>query len=291
MSSKHSARGTRRGAPSLVGPLVLLCVAAVFVGVMLFFLLREPAVPADGGESSTVTTTTTTAQIATTTTTTTASTATTTTAAPTIGDNELLQYDTTGRYVQTSVPDWKLRLVNDWNAIDENYEKSITLVAAGARNQKVDSRILADLNAMLTAGKAHGIDVQSGYRAYSHQATLYWRQVNAQKDKGYDAVKAQQIAGTIVKRPGYSEHNSGLAVDLGGSGNFSLDESFENTEAYRWLIENCADYGFILRFPKDKEDVTGVIYEAWHFRYVGKDAAKEIMEKGLCLEEYLAQNA
>ncbi len=91
----------------------------------------------------------------------------------------------------------------------------------------------------------------------------------------------------MVKRPGYSEHNTGLAVDLGGSGNFKLEQDFENTAAFAWLIENCADYGFILRFPKGKEAITGVIYEPWHYRYVGKEAAKEIMSSNLCLEEYL----
>jgi D-alanyl-D-alanine carboxypeptidase len=191
--------------------------------------------------------------------------------------------------VQQTVSDWRLLLVNDWNAIDANYEKSVTMVSAGKRGQKADSRILADLNAMLAAGAEYGIDVQSGYRSYDHQSTLYWRQVNNFKNNGYNDTAAQTAAGKIVKRPGYSEHNSGLAVDLGGSGNFLLDESFANTAAYKWLIENCADYGFILRFPKDKEEITGVIYEAWHFRYVGKEAATYIMANNLCLEEYLEQ--
>lgn len=95
--------------------------------------------------------------------------------------------------------------------------------------------------------------------------------------------------GKIVKRPGYSEHNCGLALDLGGSGNFKLEEDFAQTPAYSWLIEHCAEYGFILRFPKDKQAETGVIYEPWHYRYVGKEVATEIMSKGLCLEEYLEQ--
>ncbi len=289
MASKHSACG-RRKKHSAVAPAILLVVSAAFIVGVVWLLLGDMGDTAGDTPTSTATAATTTVTTIGSTTTATTTTTTATTTAPSVGQPTLLQYDPTGRYVQQSVPDWKLRLVNDWNAIDENYEKGIKLVAAGNRNQKVDSRILADLNAMLAAGKAYGIDVQSGYRAYSHQATLYWRQVNAQKSKGYDDVKAQEIAGTIVKRPGYSEHNSGLAVDLGGSGNFNLDESFENTAAYRWLIENCAEYGFVLRFPKNKEAVTGVIYEAWHFRYVGKEAAKEMMEKGLCLEEYLAQN-
>jgi D-alanyl-D-alanine carboxypeptidase len=220
-------------------------------------------------------------------TTTSATTTTTKTTART--DSALLQYDTAGHYVQKAGGAWNLLLVNDWNAITADYEKSVTMVNAGNRNQKVDNRILDPLNEMLDAGKAYGIDVQSGYRSYDHQSSLYWRQVNNYKNNGYNDTAAQTAAGKVVKRPGYSEHNSGLAVDLGGSGNFSLDESFANTAAYKWLIENCADYGFILRFPKGKESITGVIYEAWHFRYVGKEAAKYIMENNLCLEEYLEQ--
>ena len=92
-------------------------------------------------------------------------------------------------------------------------------------------------------------------------------------------------------RPGTSEHQTGLCVDFMTSAMKELNNSFENTAAFKWLIEHCADYGFILRFPKGKEAITGVIYEAWHFRYVGDAAtAHAIMDNGLCLEEYLQQN-
>ncbi len=284
-SRKKASAGS--GAGLVIALIFVLVLALGLTGGVVWWLYHDTP-PSSSSPASQPASTTTTQQ---TTATTTTTAATTTTTAPTNTDGRvLLTYDTAGHYVQPTVDNWRLRLVNDWNGIAADYEKSITLVGAGNRNQKVDSRILADLNAMLAAGKAYGIDVQSGYRAYDHQSRLYWRQVDAQLAKGLNDKKAQEIAGTIVKRPGYSEHNTGLAVDLGGSGNFSLDESFANTPAYRWLLENCADYGFILRFPKDKEAVTGVIYEAWHFRYVGKDAAKEIMAKGLCLEEYLAQS-
>ncbi len=282
MKIKHARRG---GNGLLIGLIVLSVLALLFVGCMLWLLLAPPAEPVDGTPVSSAPETTTT----TTTTTTTSSTTTTTTQKSdvVVKDGELLQYDTTGHYVQKAASDWRLILVNDWNPIDADYESDVTMAQVGS--QKVDSRILEDLNAMLTAGKAHGIGVQSGYRPYAHQSSLYWRKVNEYKNRGYDNTAAQQAAGKVVKRPGYSEHNCGLAVDLGGSGNFKLEADFADTPAYKWLIENCADYGFILRFPEGKEDVTGVVYEAWHFRYVGKDAAKEIMENGLCLEEYLEQ--
>lgn len=286
----------RRGSNSLVIVAVaLIVVALTFVGGILWVLLAPPAEPADTAPTGdgTTTTTTTTTTSATTTTTTTATVTTTTTATGTTqsqdpADGELLQYETTGHYVQNGVSDWRLLLVNDWNPITADYEQDITLVSVGS--QKVDSRIIDDLNTMLTAGKAYGIGVQSGYRAYAHQSSLYWRKVDEYKNLGYDNVAAQTAAGKVVKRPGYSEHNCGLAVDLGGSGNFKLEADFADTPAYAWLIENCADYGFILRFPEGKENITGVIYEAWHFRYVGKDAATYMMENDLCLEEYLEQN-
>lgn len=286
MKVNHARRG---GNGLLIGLIVFIVIAVLFVGCMLWLLFAPPAQPVDGTPVSAPPTTTTTTTTTATTTTTTTTATTTQRSDVVLADGELLEYDTTGHYVQNGTDDWRLILVNDWNPIEQDYENGITFVQGGKLNQRVDSRILEDLNAMLTAGKSYGIDVQSGYRPYAHQSSLYWRKVNEYLNRGYDNVKAQQEAGKVVKRPGYSEHNCGLAVDLGGSGNFTLTESFENTAAYKWLMENCADYGFILRFPKGKEDITGVVYEAWHFRYVGKDAAAEIMENDLCLEEYLEQ--
>ena len=89
--------------------------------------------------------------------------------------------------------------------------------------------------------------------------------------------------------PGTSEHELGLAVDLVDGNNYSLDESQESTPAQKWLMENCWDYGWILRYPNDKTEVTGIIYEPWHYRYVGGEHAKAIYESGLCLEEWLEQ--
>ena len=292
MKKRRSGRRARRGKNG-IGILLVLVLAVAFIGGMLWLALA-PDKEADDSSTPSLPAAPTSSATASTVSSTTKATSSTTTVTTTIrtqapASSELLQYDATGRYVQQTVSDWRLLLVNDWNAIDANYEKSVTMVSAGKRGQKADSRILEDLNAMLAAGAEYGIDVQSGYRSYDHQSTLYWRQVNNFKNNGYNDTAAQTAAGKIVKRPGYSEHNSGLAVDLGGSGNFLLDESFANTAAYKWLIENCADYGFILRFPKDKEEITGVIYEAWHFRYVGKEAATYIMENNLCLEEYLEQ--
>ena len=227
-----------------------------------------------------------------------------TTAAPTytdryIDDEGMLQFKTDGRYVQANsyaegeeIP-WALRLVNDWNPMPLGYDTKLQMqsIFGDAGTKQVDGRMMDALKQMLEAGKQYNIGVQSAYRSTAKQSELYWRQVNKWKSTYKDPIQLQTKAGEIVKRPGYSEHNVGLAVDLYGSGDYSLTESFEKTPAYKWLVENCADYGFILRFPKGKESITGVIYEAWHFRYVGDAAtAHAIMDNGLCLEEYLAQN-
>lgn len=212
---------------------------------------------------------------------------------PYIDENGMLQFSTVGRYVQRdsyqggAEPAWNLLLVNDWNPLPADYDSDIEFVSVGSNNDVFDSRAADALMQMVEAGSAYDIQCVSGYRSAATQDTLYWRKVQQYRDQGYSEYDAQRQGGTVVKRPGYSEHNCGLAMDLGGSGNFSLNTDFEETEAFAWLIEHCADYGFILRFPEGKEDITGVIYEPWHYRYVGTEAAKYIMENDLCLEEYL----
>lgn len=293
MAEIQKNRRSARQAKTLYRITLVAGAVGVAVLIVLLVILLRPHGGSPTPESSTPPTTTVTTTV---TTTTAAPTTTTTTAAPTTkapttantGGRTLLEYDTTGHYVQPAGAAWNLLLVNDWNPLPSGYENGVTLVDVG-KNQRADQRIQADLTAMLEAGKAYGIGVQSGYRPASQQSVLYWRQVDRFLANGSSNTAAQTAAGKIVKRPGYSEHNCGLALDLGGSGNFKLEEDFAQTPAYSWLIKHCAEYGFILRFPKDKQTETGVIYEPWHYRYVGKEVATEIMSKGLCLEEYLEQ--
>ena len=213
---------------------------------------------------------------------------------PYIDANGLLQYDTKGHYVQADSyqgggePDWQLLLVNDWNPLPAGYDDGVSFTTVSGGKQ-VDSRIIDAVNRMLADASAYDLAVVSAYRPESEQNTLYWRKVQQYTDKGYSDLEAQKVGGTIVKRPGFSEHNCGLAMDVGGSGDYTLEQTFANTPAYTWLMDHCADYGFILRFPEGKEDITGVIYEPWHYRYVGVEAARYIMDNDLCLEEYLAQ--
>ncbi|MBQ7860248.1 MAG: M15 family metallopeptidase, partial [Faecalibacterium sp.] len=109
------------------------------------------------------------------------------------------------------------------------------------------------------------------------------------KNTGLDEAAATEKAKTVVTPPGCSEHNCGLAADINSPEYYPLEEPFKNTKAYAWLCAHAEEYGFILRYPKDKEDITGIIYEPWHWRYVGVENAKAINASGLCLEEYVAQ--
>ena len=140
---------------------------------------------------------------------------------------------------------------------------------------------------MQKAAAADGVTVwmQSGYRSVKYQTSLYERKTKYYLDKGYDNATAKEKAAAVVNPPGYSEHNCGLAADLNSPEHTGLDEGFEKTAAFRWLCEHAGDYGFILRYPKDAEDKTEIIYEPWHWRYVGVENAAKINASGLCFEE------
>ncbi|MBQ9413511.1 MAG: M15 family metallopeptidase [Clostridia bacterium] len=195
---------------------------------------------------------------------------------------------TDGHYVQPAGYDWNLRLVNTWNRMSA--EDSNSLNTEDIDGEECDARIYSALRAMLDAGSAYGLAVTSGYRSYSLQEELFENKIGrVQAATGYDYDEAAEVAATEVARPGTSEHNTGLAVDLVNSECYDLEEYWEDTAAFGWLQEHCADYGFILRFPRGKQEYTGIVYEPWHYRYVGVEAATEIMSRGLCLEEYLAE--
>ena len=183
---------------------------------------------------------------------------------------------------------WRLILVNSDHLLNENYEVERTKVGNGLY---VDSRIAPELEAMLAAAQEDGVDISiiSAYRSYDRQVSLYKNKIKRLERQGYSKTEAAEEAGTVVAVPGMSEHATGLALDLASKSYPVLEEDQENTDAYQWLMKHCMEYGFILRYPKDKEEITGIIYEPWHFRYVGEEHARIIMEQGLCLEEYLEQ--
>lgn len=142
---------------------------------------------------------------------------------------------------------------------------------------------------MMDACRAAGLSplICSSYRTQEYQERLFNNKVDQLMAQGYSRTEAEEEAGTAVAVPGTSEHQLGLAVDIVDLNYQLLDHGQEKTDVQKWLIEHCWEYGFILRYPENKSEITGIIYEPWHYRYVGKEAAKEITEAGICLEEYL----
>ena len=184
------------------------------------------------------------------------------------------------------VKDELLTLVNFENTIPKDWKVDLVQLNNG---QSVDRRIYDDLIAMLQAAKSEGLNplICSSYRPNEKQEQLYQNKVSEYLSQGYSKVEASDKAAFWVARPGTSEHQLGLAVDIVSTKNQRLDRSQENTVEQQWLIQNSWKYGFVLRYPTYKNSITGVGYEPWHYRYVGKEHAKKINELGVCLEEYV----
>lgn len=194
-----------------------------------------------------------------------------------------------GHYVQSAGAAWNLRLVNKWNQMTQAQSDQLP-IAYYANGEYCDSRMAEALSAMLSAGSQYGLYVTSGYRSYGLQEELFENKIyRVQQAYGCGYDEAAAIAATEVARPGTSEHNTGLAVDLLYDGCWELERYWEDGEAFDWMMAHCAEYGFILRFPDGAEDITGVIYEPWHYRYVGVEAATDIMSRGITLEQYLQE--
>ncbi|MBE5851970.1 MAG: D-alanyl-D-alanine carboxypeptidase family protein [Lachnospiraceae bacterium] len=181
--------------------------------------------------------------------------------------------------------EWKLILVNKQHPIPDDYEFALGTITG---NLKCDERIIPELLEMLQAAKDDGISliICSPYRPLERQQYLFNRKITNYMNRGMSYMEAYKLASQAVTVPNTSEHQLGLALDIYTSSYMSLDFGFGETKAGIWLRENCSKYGFILRYPKGKEYITGIEYEPWHFRYVGKEAATQIMEQGICLEEY-----
>lgn len=173
---------------------------------------------------------------------------------------------------------WYLALVNDSHPLPEDF--SIETASAGG-DEVVDARIVEPLNALLDAGEQAGYYpfVRSGYRTRAQQEEIFTGRVQEYEAAGMDSAEAREVTEREVARPGTSEHELGLAVDINDATN---DPAF-----YDWIAEHAHEYGFILRYPADKTAVTGIEYESWHFRYVGEKAATTIYRHNLALEEYL----
>lgn len=180
-----------------------------------------------------------------------------------------------------------LLLVNASHPLPENYEPELT------RLRDWDLSVAAvcydDLRTMIGAGLSEGLSFQiaSAYRTYEEQQKLFDADVKARMDEGMTEEEAKKETARYTSEPGYSEHETGYALDIVSMSNQRLDDTQEETAETRWLHAHAWEYGFILRYPKDKEDITGIAYESWHYRYVGKEAAAYLHQNDLTLEEYL----
>lgn len=179
----------------------------------------------------------------------------------------------------------RVALINGKNPLPDDYDKnvraSLVTIDATLRNNNYVTDIHKDvypyISAMVKAAQAEGVNLKvwSPFRSYGDQRVLFQNQVNRVNGD-------EELAATVVARPGTSEHNTGLCADFN-----MADDKFESTPMYTWMVENAEDYGFILRYPKDKTDITGVIYESWHWRFVGINTAKEMNKLDMTLEEYV----
>lgn len=182
--------------------------------------------------------------------------------------------------------DWKYLVVSQDTPIPNDFSVELASVSSG---QKVDIRIVEPLKKMVADAKkaGHSLIICSGYRSAARQWELFQNSMDRYTGNGasyHDAFSWTRIS---IQLPGESEHELGLSVDIVGKGHQSLDSAQAETKEAAWLKENCAEYGFILRYPEDKQELTKIGFESWHFRYVGVEAASYIMENNLCLEEFV----
>ena len=187
----------------------------------------------------------------------------------------------------------RLLLVNAQHPLPDDFDKTVSLTSIpskylnGSLNQ-IDSGIYPYVIALLEAARADGVKlyVRSPYRSYSTQATLFKNKVNRVIAAGTPKDQAEAKAAEAVARPGTSEHQTGLAIDFNVA-----SSTFDNSPGFKWMKAHAAEYGFILRYPKDKTHITGIMYESWHWRFVGINVAKEINASGLTFEEYCEQKS
>lgn len=184
------------------------------------------------------------------------------------------------RIIYLKQEEWKLLLVNAANPIPEDYKVQTVEIADGVL---IDKRIEKKLSKMMDAAKENGVNLKivSGYRTKEQQEKIYQDEIELFLQEGYEQVVAEKLAKQWVAVPGTSEHETGLAVDINPD-----EQNTDRDNAYSWLAQNAAQYGFVRRYPKDKELITGIVNEPWHYRYVGKENAIKMVNKNLCLEEY-----
>lgn len=183
---------------------------------------------------------------------------------------------------------WNLVLVNNSHPMEEGYVPELTEIKPG---YSVDTRIANAVRRMLADAEEEGLHIElcSAYRSIERQEQVFGDSMKDRVKSGMNYWEAYEETALNVALPGTSEHALGLALDLISNQYSELDERQEDTEEAKWLAENCYKYGFILRYPPEKTNITGIIYEPWHYRYVGEEHAAKIMKSGITLEEYLQE--
>ena len=184
--------------------------------------------------------------------------------------------------------EWYMVLANRSSVLPGDFTVAETATVGEA---VVDARIAETLRQMVNDAAAAGVKLKptNGYRSIARQQELWDARVKTLMEGGLSQADAETKAIDYTSAPGTSDHNTGLGLDIVSEDHPAKDAGFAETAAAQWLAEHAADYGFILRYPSDKTEATGMDYEPWHYRYVGSEQAHKIKESGLCLEEYLAQ--
>jgi D-alanyl-D-alanine carboxypeptidase len=247
---------------------ILLLIPVALIALLVWYLNRPPAEEAPGGDTTTPT------------------------GEGAEGETQPTDATAATEPVTVAEPDpvpvsWNLILVNAQNELPAGFEDALELESLTGEFM-VDRRIIDSYTRMSNQAKQDGADLMvcSAYRSYEKQTELFEGRKAGYLAEGMDEEEA--IAATLqyTTLPGTSEHHTGLAVDIVTPTYQNLDAGYAETTAAKWLKENAADYGFILRYPEGKEGMTQVDFEPWHYRYVGEEAAAVIMEQGYCLEEY-----
>lgn len=181
--------------------------------------------------------------------------------------------------------DWRLVLINKQHPIPEEYDFKLGTFTSGMR---CDERVIEDLLLMMQAAKKDGLNlvVRSPYRTSDHQEDNFNGRIKSYMKQGLSYMEAYKATSRVITIPGCSEHEVGLALDITSDTFIPLLQGFADTEEGKWLDAHSHEYGFILRYPSGKEYITGIEYEPWHFRYVGREAAGIMKDEELCLEEF-----
>lgn len=177
--------------------------------------------------------------------------------------------------------DWNLIIINNFNPLPDYFSPSLKQYGGS----EIDERIISELSEMIQMALIEDVHlwISSGYRTMQRQEQLFNKELEENINNGLSKSDAEDQAMRILSKPGNNEHNLGLSVDFNAGGN-----DFNLTKEYEWLLENSVNYGFILRYAKDKEHITGRAFEPAHFRYVGEEHAKIMKSQNLCLEEYIS---